>query len=118
MPDAIPTPLIVLVACPAGEPADALARAIVASRLAACVNRLPGIRSTYRWQGEIVTDDESLLMVKTTAEAYPALEAFVRERHPYEVPEIVAIPAVAGHDPYLAWVAANVDVSQAPLSRS
>ncbi|MEX1830069.1 divalent-cation tolerance protein CutA [Luteibacter sp. CQ10] len=110
--------LVVLVACPAGDAADTLARSIVESGLAACVNRLPGVRSTYRWRGEVTCDEEALLMAKTTREAYPALAEFVASRHPYEVPEIVALPVVAGHAPYLDWVESNVDVSHAALTRS
>jgi periplasmic divalent cation tolerance protein len=104
-------PIAVLIACPTGEPADTLARAIVEAGLAACVNRVPGVRSTYRWKGEVVTDDEDLLVAKTTREAFPALERFVLAHHPYEVPEIVALPVVAGHAPYLAWLEASIDAS-------
>ncbi|UPG85276.1 divalent-cation tolerance protein CutA [Luteibacter aegosomatis] len=110
--------IVVLVACPLGDAADALAKAIVESRLAACVNRLPGVRSTYRWQGKVTCDEEALLMVKSTREAFPALAAFVANHHPYDVPEIVALPVVAGHAPYLDWVESNVDVSHAALTRS
>jgi periplasmic divalent cation tolerance protein len=103
-------PIAVLIACPSGEPAESLARALVEAGLAACVNRLPGVRSTYRWKGEMVTDEEDLLVAKTTREAFAALERFVLARHPYDVPEIVALPVVAGHAPYLAWLEASVGV--------
>jgi periplasmic divalent cation tolerance protein len=104
-------PIVILIACPSGDPASILARRLVEAGLAACVNHLPGMRSTYRWKGEIVTDAEDLLLVKTTRERFPALEAFVVEHHPYEVPEIVALPLVEGHAPYLAWLEASVDAS-------
>lgn len=110
--------LVVLIACPTGEPADTLARSLVEAGLAACVNRLPGMRSTYRWQGEVVTDEEDLLLAKTTSDAYPALQAFVAARHPYEVPEIVALPVTAGHAPYLDWLRANVAASESGVARS
>lgn len=110
--------LVVLIACPTGEPADALARSLVEAGLAACVNRLPGMRSTYRWQGEVVTDEEDLLLAKTTSGAYPALQAFVAARHPYEVPEIVALPVSAGHALYLDWLRANVAASESGVARS
>ena len=97
-------PIAVLIACPTGEPADSLARALVEAGLAACVNRLPGVRSTYRWKGEVVTDEEDLLVAKTTREAFAALERYVLERHPYEVPEIVALPFAAGLPEYLNWI--------------
>ncbi|HVI54457.1 MAG TPA: divalent-cation tolerance protein CutA [Luteibacter sp.] len=104
-------PIAVLIACPTGDTADTLARALVEAGLAACVNRLPGVRSTYRWKGEVVTDEEDLLVAKTTRETFAALERFVLSRHPYEVPEIVALPMVDGHAAYLAWLEASVDAS-------
>lgn len=104
-------PIVILIACPVGEPAASLARGLVETGLAACVNHLPGMRSTYRWKGEIVTDAEDLLLVKTTRERFAALEAFVVEHHPYEVPEIVALPLAEGHAPYLAWLEASVSAS-------
>ncbi|NID16049.1 divalent-cation tolerance protein CutA [Luteibacter yeojuensis] len=111
-------PIAILVACPPGEPADALARGLVEGGLAACVNRLPGMRSTYRWKGETVTEDEDLLLVKTVRGAFAAVEAFVLANHPYEVPEIVALPLVEGHAPYLAWLESAVGASQSGNARS
>lgn len=108
---AMSEPIAILIACPVGEPAAALARGLVEAGLAACVNHLPGMRSTYRWKGEVVTDAEDLLVVKTTREAFAAVETFVVEHHTYEVPEIVALPLVEGHAPYLAWLEASVDAS-------
>jgi periplasmic divalent cation tolerance protein len=104
-------PIVILIACPPGEPAATLAHGLVEAGLAACVNHLPGMRSTYRWKGEVVTDAEDLLLVKTTRGRFAALEAFVVEHHPYEVPEIVALPMVEGHTPYLAWLEASVAAS-------
>lgn len=98
-----------LVTAPDEATAAALARALVTERLAACVNRLPGVRSTYRWQGELHDEAEVLLIAKTTAAGYPALERRIRELHPYEVPEIVALPIEHGSTPYLAWLAAQVN---------
>lgn len=113
-----PEEVAVLIACPAGGPADTLARQLVEARLAACVNRLPGMRSTYRWQGEVVMDEEDLLLAKTTRASFTALEAFVVEHHPYEVPEIVALPLVAGHTAYLDWLRAQVAASESDIARS
>lgn len=76
-------------------------------RLAACVNRLPGIRSTYRWQGVVTTDSEELLLIKTTARRFDALKTRLLELHPYELPELLAVPVAHGHDAYLDWVRAN-----------
>lgn len=86
------------------EDADALARAAVEQRLAACVQQEP-VRSTYRWQGRIACDDEVRLLFKTTRALYPALEALLRERHPYELPAIYALPVAAATAEYAGWVA-------------
>lgn len=111
-------PVAILIACPQGEPAAALARGLVEAGLAACVNHLPGMRSTYRWKGEVVTDGEDLLIVKTVREAFAEVEAFVLANHPYEVPEVVALPLVEGHAPYLAWLEAETLASQSGIARS
>jgi periplasmic divalent cation tolerance protein len=99
---------VVLVTAPEGAPAETLARTLVSEGLAACVNRVPGLRSTYRWQGQLQDDAETLLVIKTTAAAYPALERRIRELHPYEVPEVIALPIVRGSEPYLSWLDASV----------
>ena len=97
--------LIVYCTCPDAASADAVAQALVSERLAACVNVLPGVRSTYRWQGTMHTSDEVLLLIKTTADRLDALAARVQVLHPYELPEVVAVEAVGGLAPYLDWVA-------------
>ena len=96
--------LVVLVMAPPGDGAAALARTLVEERLAACVNLIPGARSVYRWEGAVMDEPEQLLLIKTTAERYAALEARVRALHGYEVPEIIAIPVERGLAAYLAWV--------------
>ena len=101
--------LAVLSTFPDAETAARVARTLVDERLAACVNLVPAIRSIYRWQGAISDDAEALAIIKTTADRYPALAARISELHPYEVPEIVALPLAAGHPPYLAWLAGQVD---------
>lgn len=93
-----------LCTCPP-EAADGLAAALVEEQLAACVNVLPGIQSVYRWQGALERSAETLLLAKTTAGRYPALETRLRELHPYELPEIIALPVEHGLPDYLAWVA-------------
>lgn len=85
------------------EQADDLARAAVEQRLAACV-QTEAIRSTYRWQGAVACEAEIRLMFKTTRAHYAALEALLRERHPYELPAIFALPVIAGTAEYAAWV--------------
>ena len=97
--------LIVYCTCPDAASADALAQALVADRLAACVNVLQGVRSTYRWQGTMHTSNEVLLLIKTTADRLDALAARVQVLHPHELPEVLAVEAVGGLAPYLDWVA-------------
>ncbi len=84
--------------------AEAIARALVERRLAGCVQVIGPIHSTYWWQGEIETAEEYLCLVKSSREAYPALEAAIQELHPYETPEIVALPIAAGSRAYLSWL--------------
>jgi periplasmic divalent cation tolerance protein len=90
---------------PDADTAARIARALVDERLAACVNLVPGVRSIYRWQGALEDAAEVLLVIKTRAERLEALSARLRTLHPYELPELVALPAVGGLDAYLAWVA-------------
>ncbi|MDY0000836.1 MAG: divalent-cation tolerance protein CutA [Polyangia bacterium] len=103
--------LVVFVTAPNGAGEAELARALVRERLAACVNLVPSIRSFYVWEDKQQDDCEVLLVIKTTRERYAALEARVRELHPYQVPEIIALPIVAGQADYLSWVTAG---TQAP----
>lgn len=99
------TSLLVLSTCPDAEAAGRIAHALVEERLAACVNRLPGVASTYRWQDDIVDDTEVLLLIKTTRERFEALRARLVELHPYEVPEVIALDIADGHPPYFDWIA-------------
>ena len=95
---------VVFVTAPPNEVAEKLAKALVGERLAACVNLVPGLRSIYRWKGEVCDEGETLLIIKTQAARLDALMRRVKELHPYEVPEIIALPVVEGHEPYLKWV--------------
>jgi len=97
--------LLVLTNVPDAASADRVTKLVLESRAAACVNRLPECASTYWWNGALEHTIEIPLLIKTTRAAYPALEATVRQAHPYEVPEIIAVPVVAGLPAYLAWVA-------------
>ncbi len=94
---------VVLVTAPDGETGRRLARLLVDRRLAACVNVVPGLVSVYRWEGKVQQDDEVLLVVKTAPGRLAELETAIAEAHPYDVPEIVALPTLATHGPYLAW---------------
>ena len=100
--------LVVLCTAPTVEVAAALARALVEARLAACGNVVPGLRSIYRWQGRVEDQPEVLLVLKTTRERLPALRDELVRRHPYEVPEVLALPVEAGSGTYLEWLAAQV----------
>ena len=98
---------LVITNCPDEETANRIALAVVEAKLAACVNILPRVQSIYRWQGAVESAAEVPLLIKTTAAAYPALEAAIRESHPYDVPEIIALPITAGLPAYLNWLAAE-----------
>ena len=95
---------LALCTCPDQASAEALADAVVSQGLAACVNILPGVLSVYRWEGKIAKDDEVLLLMKTTEQCFAQLAAEIEKQHPYDVPEVIAHPIVAGLDNYLEWV--------------
>ena len=95
---------VVLCTVPSTHVAEQIARALLEEQLVACVNVVPGVRSLYRWQGQVEEAQEHLLVMKTGAARYPALEARIRALHPYEVCEVIALDVVAGSAPYLAWV--------------
>ena len=99
--------LTVLTNLPDQASAQAIASLLVEKRLAACVNIMPPVVSTYRWQGKVETASEVPLMIKTTMKRYPELEAAIRKAHPYEVPEIIALPIHAGLPDYLQWIDAQ-----------
>jgi periplasmic divalent cation tolerance protein len=101
-------PRIVLLTAPNSEVAERLASSLVAARLAACVSRVPGLISTYRWEGEVKEDSEFLLLIKTTNGQLTALEAAVNAQHPYEVPELIALEPSSVSAPYLSWLQAAV----------
>jgi periplasmic divalent cation tolerance protein len=99
--------LVVLVTAPSPERAAEIARALVEERLAACGNVVPGLRSIYRWEGKVQDDAEALLVLKTTRARFEALRDRVLALHPYEVPEVIALPVEAGSARYLAWIGAE-----------
>ena len=94
--------------CPDAASAARLAETLVEERLAACVNRLPRVVSTYRWEGKVASDSEELLLIKTTAGRFEALKSRLLLLHPYELPELIAVPVERGHAAYLDWVRAGV----------
>lgn len=113
----MPTIRIVFTTLPDAEIAGKLARNLVEKRLAACVNVLSPCQSVYRWQGDVQEDGEIPLIIKTTAELYPALETYLRQQHPYALPEIVALDVAQGLPEYLTWVAESTGAPE-PLTQS
>lgn len=103
--------IIVLTNLPDRTAAHALAQELVTKRLAACVNVLADCSSVYRWKGAIENATEVPVLIKTRAARYAEVEAAIRRLHPYELPEIVAVPVVRGHGDYLEWVAAETTAS-------
>ena len=103
---------VVFCTCPDTGVAASLARLLVKHRLAACVNILPEIRSIYRWQGEVQDDAECLMMIKTTQAAVKEVQRWLIEQHPYDEPEVIAVPVSEGSPGYLAWVAAETQTGK------
>ena len=99
--------LLVITNCTDEAVANAIALALVEEKLAACVNILPRVQSIYRWQGAVESATEVPLLIKTTAGRYGELETAIRELHPYDVPEIIALPIAQGLPAYLDWLAAE-----------
>lgn len=95
---------IVLTTCPDSGCAERIAQALVTEGLAACVNILPPMTSIYRWEGQVQTAAELLLIVKASKQRYPAIEARIRALHPYELPEIIAVGIADGLPAYLSWL--------------
>jgi periplasmic divalent cation tolerance protein len=100
--------MVVLTTCGNDEDAGELARVLVERRLAACVNAIGNVASTYRWNDEVQKDRETLLIIKTTAARLAAIEKTVREKSKYELPELIALPVEKGGAEYLAWVRESV----------
>jgi periplasmic divalent cation tolerance protein len=99
--------IFIYVTAPSPAEAKAIADAVVKDRLAACANIIPGMRSIYHWEGKIEEADETVVIFKTRATLFPAVEARVKELHKYSAPCIVALPLEAGSQPYLDWIMAE-----------
>ncbi len=106
MTSELPRYVVVMTTCANDEQAGQLAAALVEKKLAACV-QASGITSTYRWKGALETSKEVRLMIKATAADYAAIETLIRALHSYELPEVLAIPVVAGSSDYLDWIASE-----------
>jgi periplasmic divalent cation tolerance protein len=108
MSEPIPQARIVLTTAPGPDEATGLARALVEERLAACATLIPAVQSIYRWQGEVETSTETLLLIKTSADKLTALEARLHELHGYQVPEFLVLDVESGSHAYLEWLQASV----------
>jgi periplasmic divalent cation tolerance protein len=102
-----PTALLILTTLPERAVAETLARELLAARLAACIHVGAPVRSLYHWRGQIETADETPLAIKTRAELYPKVQAAILASHPYELPEIVAVPICDAFPGYLEWIVAE-----------
>lgn len=107
-----PLTLIILCTCSDSATAERIAETVVGERLAACVNIVPGLTSIYRWENQMQRDTELLLLIKTRQTVYPQLEARIRELHPYQIPEIIALPIQTGSAAYLDWIADSMGASE------
>jgi periplasmic divalent cation tolerance protein len=105
--------IVVLSTCATQLDAEKLARFLVAEQLAACVNVVPQIRSFYRWKGELESAYEFLLVIKTSRSLFDSLKIELEKQHPYEVPEVIALPIVAGSENYMNWLGHNLRAGDA-----
>ncbi len=96
--------MVVLVTVPDADAGNRIAEAVVGERIAACVNRVPGVRSLFHWEGAVDSSEEELLLIKARESSFAVLSRRITELHPYAVPEILAFPILHGNQPYLAWL--------------
>lgn len=99
--------LVTLCTVPDRESGERIALALVEEHLAACVNLVPGVTSTYRWQGKVEKASECVLIIKTTSTRFEAVKNRLQALHTYDLPEIIALPITAGSDEYLKWITEN-----------
>jgi periplasmic divalent cation tolerance protein len=103
--------LLVMTSFPDEDAAKALAKRLIGAHLAACVQIQTGVRSIYRWEGRVCEEQEVVLVAKTTAEQWSAISAFIKQNHPYDVPEIIAQPITHSHTDYARWVISETTVA-------
>ena len=99
--------ILVITTCPGTISAKKIAQDLVTEKLAACVNIIPEVQSFFSWVGKVDTANEHMLIIKTTTDNYDALENYIKKVHPYELPEIIAVPIEAGLTAYLEWISKN-----------
>ena len=95
---------LLITTCPSMAEAEGLAEKLLTARLAACVNIVPGVLSLYEWQGKMEREQEFILLIKSRAERFAEIQALVQANHPYELPELIAVPIEEGLAPYLDWI--------------
>jgi periplasmic divalent cation tolerance protein len=100
---------VVLVTTPNAKTSEKLSKGLVKGKLAACVNRLPGLKSRYWWKGKIETADEELLLIKTARSKIPVLTQWIKANHPYTVCEVIAFPIAVGSKDYLEWILKSIN---------
>ncbi len=103
--------LLVMTSLPDEDAAKALAKRLIDAHLAACAQLQPGVKSIYRWEGRVCEEQEVVLVAKTTVEQWPAISAFIKQNHPYDVPEVIAQPITHSHTDYARWVIAETAVT-------
>ena len=103
--------LLVMTSLPDQAAAKALAKRLIESKLAACVQLQPGVQSIYRWEGRICEEQETVLVAKTTAVQWPEISAYIKQNHPYDVPEIIAQPMTHSDSDYARWVIAETTIA-------
>jgi periplasmic divalent cation tolerance protein len=103
--------LLVMTSLPDQAAANALAKRLIEAKLAACVQLQPGVQSIYRWEGRICEEQETVLVAKTTAAQWPAISAFIKQNHPYDIPEIIAQPMAHSDLDYAQWVIAETTIA-------
>jgi len=96
--------IIIYCTCPDIEIADKISRSLIRQHMAACVNQINGVTSIYEWNGKIEHGNEVLLLIKSTMARFDAIETLIRQEHPYELPELVAVPITKGMPEYLDWI--------------
>ncbi|MBC8519691.1 MAG: divalent-cation tolerance protein CutA [Gammaproteobacteria bacterium] len=101
--------IVILTTCPNRATAESIARLLVERRYAACVNLIDAVQSVYRWKDEIESDEETLLIIKTTKTRYADIESTIQSNHPYDTPEVIALDIVSGANSYLSWVAQSTE---------
>jgi periplasmic divalent cation tolerance protein len=104
--------IVVLTTCATEEDAERMARALIELRMVACVSVAPRVRSFYRWEGAVVAAEEFLLVIKTSRVLFPALRAEIEKLHPYDLPELLALPVVDGAANYLNWMAGELGTAE------